>query len=95
MIVKLTESVPYRGLSFFFKIQSIRLEKILFKSVVLNLSYFEINDLSCVCVLVFAGIELTFFLTAGVLLYFGLSTRIMLITQRCFNGCRAVLTLNQ
>jgi len=43
-------------------------------------------------VLVSAEAELIFFLAAGIVLRFGFSVRMMLVTQRCFGHCWAVLT---
>jgi len=45
-----------------------------------------------VFVLVLAGIELIFFLVAGIGLCFGLVLETVLVTQRCFGHCWAVLT---
>ena len=46
-------------------------------------------------VIVWTGIELTFFLVAGMVLWFGLRMKIMLITHRCFSYCHAAFTLNK
>ena len=48
-----------------------------------------------ILVMVLAGIEIIFFTVAGIVLCFGFSMRIMLITHRCFSCCWAVFTLNQ
>jgi len=48
-----------------------------------------------VCVVVLAGIELIFFVVAGMGLCFGSSLKTMLISQGCFSYCLAVLTQSQ
>ena len=45
--------------------------------------------------LVLAGIELIFFIVAGMGLRFGFVLKTVLITQGCFHYCRAVLTQSQ
>lgn len=46
-------------------------------------------------VLVWAGVELIFFVVIGMMLCFGLRMRTMLITHRCFSYLRAVLAQSQ
>ena len=47
------------------------------------------------CVLVLAGIELIFFTVASMGLHFGFALETVLIIQRCFPYCWAVLTQSQ